>query len=162
MHTVLASRTLADGFFWLFTYTLVWWLLTGGAGWGFGAPWIVAASALSLRLRLGPARIKLLHLPGFLVFFIRRLWAGGWDVARRALHPQCPLNPGWASYSLRSQNVQERILLSAMVGLFPGTLAAQIDGDQLRVHTLDLKGNWHQEIAALEAQLARLLGSPVL
>lgn len=150
-----------DGFSWLVTYTLIWWLLTGGTGWAFGLPWILAASALSLRLRLGPMRVKLLRVPGFVLFFSHRLWAGGWDVARRALHPQCPLSHGWASYPLRSKNDQVRTLLSAMVGLCPGTLVAQIDGDQLRVHTLDLGRNWHSEIATLEAQLARVLGSPL-
>ncbi|MDQ2078135.1 Na+/H+ antiporter subunit E [Marinimicrobium sp. ABcell2] len=159
MHTVLASKTLTDGFYWLLTYTIIWWLLTGGTGWAFGALWILGACAVSLLLRVRPKRFKLLRLPGFLTFFSYQLWAGGWDVARRALHPRRPLNPGWVKYSFHCTDPQERILLSAMVGLLPGTLASQVDGDQLCVHTLDLSQPWHHTVADLEVHLTRLLGT---
>jgi multicomponent Na+:H+ antiporter subunit E len=158
VHTVLASKTLTDGFYWLLTYTIIWWLLTGGAGWGFGTLWILGACAVSLHLRVRPKRFKLLRLPGFLIFFGTQLWAGGWDVARRALHPRRPLKPGWVDYPFRCTDAQERVLLSAMVGLLPGTLASQVDGDLLRVHTLDLNQPWQHTVAELEAHLTHLLG----
>ena len=52
-----------------------------------------------------------------------------------------------------------RLLLSALVGLLPGTLASRIDGGQLRVHVLDEQLPWQATIAELERRLERLLGA---
>jgi len=51
-----------------------------------------------------------------------------------------------------------RLLLSAMVGLLPGTLASRVDADEMRVHVLDERLPWQATVAELERRLERLLG----
>lgn len=151
-------RCWADGLGWALLYGMLWALFTGGSGWWLGVPGIMLAVGLSLWLGNRPWRLSLAALPGFLWFFICRMVMGGWDVARRALHPRCPLQPAWHQYSLTSQSPRVSRLLSAMVGLLPGTLASRIDGQQMRVHVLDERLPWQATIAELEGHLERLLG----
>jgi multicomponent Na+:H+ antiporter subunit E len=103
--------------------------------------------------------MRLGALPAFLGFFLKHMLLGGWDVARRALQPRCPLQPAWHPYSLSSQSPRVRLLLSALVGLLPGTLASRIEGDEMRVHVLDERLPWQATVVDLEQRLERLLGS---
>ncbi|MBA1264096.1 Na+/H+ antiporter subunit E [Stutzerimonas stutzeri] len=149
----------ADGLGWALLYGALWALFTGGSGWLLGVPSILSAVGLSLWLGIRPWRLSLTALPGFLRFFLCRMVMGGWDVAWRALHPRCPLQPAWHQYSLASQSPRMRLLLSAMVGLLPGTLVSRIDGEQMQVHVLDERLPWRATIAELEQRLERLLGA---
>lgn len=151
-------RGATDALFWSLIYTALWALFAAGQGWTLGAPTIALAVALSLRLGLRPLAMHPIALPAFLGFFLKHMLLGGWDVARRALQPRCPLQPAWHPYPLVSQSPRVRLLLSAMVGLLPGTLASRIDGQQMRVHVLDERLPWQATIAELEGHLERLLG----
>lgn len=144
--------------FWLLLYTGLWSLLTGAKGWYIGAPCVLGAAALSVWLNSPPWHIRLRVVPGFLLFFLGTLIAGGWDVARRAVQPRMPLDPAWVSYPLNISHPRFRLLLAAAVGLQPGTLAAAIEGDSLTMHVLDSKLPWLKGVAQLEQQLIRLLG----
>ena len=95
--------------------------------------------------------MRLGALPGFLTFFLRHMLLGGWDVARRALQPRCQLQPAWHPYPLTSRSPRVRLLLSALVGLLPGTLSSRIEGDRRAPA-------WQPTVAELERRLERLLG----
>lgn len=148
-----------QGLNWLALYTVLWFLLTGGAGWGFGLFCVLAAASISLRLGLSPYTLQLRHLPGFIGFFFRALWSGGWDVARRAYNPTLPLNPGWVSYPLTHNYPRVSLVLSAMVGLLPGTLCSRIVDQRLLLHVLDTEHPWQPTVSHLEARLLALLGA---
>ena len=137
-------------------YALLWLVLSNNQGWAFGAVFIVLAvtCALSARLTLPPMRWR--FLPGFLVFFLSRMLTGGTDVARRTVGMTPDVAPGWVHYPLTEASAFAHLLLSAMTGLLPGTLAARIEGDSMLVHTLDTRRDWHSDIASLESHLARL------
>ncbi|MFC3607510.1 Na+/H+ antiporter subunit E [Stutzerimonas tarimensis] len=150
-------RAVLDAGHWLVLYAVFWALFTEGQGWLFGIPCVLLASGLSLRLGLRPTRLKLIVLPGFLMFFIRSMVEGAWDVARRALHPQVPLAPAWVDYPLRCDSPSVRLLLPALVGLLPGTLVSEADGRVLRIHVLNLQQPWEPVVAELEQRLAALL-----
>lgn len=152
-------RRWVDGLGWALLYGALWAVFTGGSGWLLGVPGILLSVGLSLWLGIRPWRPSLTALPGFLWFFLCRMVMGGWDVARRALHPRCPLQPAWHQYSFASQSPQMRLLLSAMVGLLPGTLVSRIDGDQMQVHVLDERLPWRATVAELEQRLEWLFGA---
>jgi len=150
-------RRWLDGLGWVVLYALVWALFTQGGGWTLGVPSIVLAAWLSLWLGLRPWHPSLPALPGFLAFFLGKMAAGAWDVAMRAVHPKRPLQPAWLDYTLRSSSSQVRLVLSALVGLLPGTLASRVEGNRMRVHVLDQRQPWEATVKDLEQRLDRLL-----
>lgn len=152
------SMLLRHGSYWLLVYTLLWVLLSGATGLWFGLAYALAAAGLSLWLKLPPLGLRLLYLPRFLVFFLYETLLGAWDVAKRAFDPQLPIDPAWVTYSFHSADPRVRLLLSAMVGLMPGTLATHGDEAMLYLHILDKGQDWLTPVAQMEAQLARLLG----
>ncbi|GAB3381258.1 Na+/H+ antiporter subunit E [Azotobacter armeniacus] len=152
-------RSSASGFCWALLYTVLWALLAEGRGWELGAPMVLLATGLAVWLGLPLLRVHLPALPGFVLFFVMHMFAGGWDVARRALHPRLPLSPAWLDYPLACRSPRVRLLLSALIGLLPGTLSSQVDGDCLRVHVLDRRQAWQATVAELERRLARLCGA---
>lgn len=138
-------------------WLVLWALLSGNQGWAFGAPLAVFAACVSWQVSLHAEPVHLKHLPAFLGFFLAELFVGGWDVARRAWHPRLPIKPQWVHYQMSSTEPRVQLLLSAMVGLLPGTLASHFDGQTLCLHALDHRQNWYETIARLERKLDRLL-----
>lgn len=157
MEGVGKYRQWLDGLGWVVLYALIWALFTEGSGWSLGVPSILLAAVLSLWLGLRPWHPSLLAIPGFLSFFLGRMTAGGWDVAVRALHPRRPLQPVWLDYRFGACSPEVRLVLSALVGLLPGTVASRVDGDQMRVHVLDERQAWEPTVRELERRLQALL-----
>lgn len=147
-----------QGLYWLALYGLLWMLLTGGAGWGFGLVCTLAAAGTSLYLTASPYTLQLQHLPAGIGFFLHALWSGGWDVARRAYDPALPLHPGWVYYPLTQNHPRVNLVLSAMVGLLPGTLCSRIVDQQLLLHVLDTRHPWRPTVSRLETHLVQILG----
>ncbi len=136
---------------------VLWWALAGNRAWGFGLAFILCgalAGATLAPVRLW--RIKPLRLPGFIGFFLRQSWLGGWDVARRALRRDLPLEPRWARWPLGLPPGQPRTLMIGVVSLLPGTLSADLREDTLWVHSL--AGDPRPGLAELEQRVSRLFG----
>lgn len=136
----------------------LWGLLSQGQGWAFGIPLAAMAAFVASGLQLDWRPLQLRPLAALLGFFLRELFSGGWDVARRALHLRMPIDPAWHRFPLTSRNRHVHLLLSAMVGLLPGTLASHYEEQVLHVHVLDQQQDWQDVIARLETLLSRLLG----
>jgi multicomponent Na+:H+ antiporter subunit E len=137
----------------------LWWTLTGGAAWGFGAPVIAAAVGVSLALQ--PARRVRLRPWGLLRFvgyFLMQSPRAGLDVARRAFAPGLPLAPALLDFRLRLPAGPARTLLVNTMSLLPGTLSAGIEGNRLRLHALDTRLPVEQELRAVEARIAAIFG----
>lgn len=145
-----------------FAWLALWAVLSDAEAWTFGVPVAAIASMAGYRLRLRCGALRLQVLPVFLGFFLRELFSGGWDVARRALLPRLPIAPGWQTFTLATCDPRARLLLSAMVGLLPGTLSSHHDGRVLHVHALDQHQDWRRTVARLETLLSRLLGEQSL
>lgn len=150
-------RRWIDGLGWALLYAAIWALFAEGGGWAIGVPSVLLAVGLSLWLGLRAWSLTLLRLPGFVWFVLKHMGLGAWDVALRALHPGRSLQPAWIDYRLRCDSPRIRLLLSAMVGLLPGTLASRIEGDCMRMHVLDERQPWEATLIELEARLTRLL-----
>lgn len=139
--------------FWL----ALWALLSSNQGWEFGVPLALLATWASLKVKLQVGPVHLRYLPSFLGFFLAELFIGGWDVARRAWHPRLPIAPQWVTYEMTTEQPRVHLLLSAMVGLLPGTFASHFEGQTLYVHALDQRQHWRNTAQRLEQHLERLL-----
>lgn len=158
MRRTAQAHRMSDALYWTLLYAALWALFAEGAGWSLGMPSVLLAAVVSLWLGLRPLRLRLRALPGFAGFFLRHMLIGAGDVASRALRPRCPLQPAWHDYPLASSSPRVRLLLSALVGLLPGTLASGTAGEYMRVHVLDERQPWRPVVAELEQRLQRLLG----
>jgi multicomponent Na+:H+ antiporter subunit E len=147
-----------DGIFWLLCYSLLWVVLARG-GWAFAVPSVALATILTLWLQKTSLHLhfNFRQLPAFLIFFLKSMIAGAWDVALRALHPRMPVSPRWVEYRLVSTNPRTQLLCSVIVGLLPGTLAPEVDRGIMRVHVLDIRQDWQQTLRQLDQHLDRLL-----
>ena len=140
-------------------FAALWWLLNGGdaRSWVVGGPVVLAAAALSARLR--PERSWHWRLAGVLPmawFFLRESVRGGFDVARRALRPSLPLNPGTLQFHTRLPAGSPRLCFAGLVSLLPGTLVMGFEGNLLQVHALDCGPAAETELRALEHRVAAL------
>jgi multicomponent Na+:H+ antiporter subunit E len=51
------------------------------------------------------------------------------------------------------------VILANIVSLLPGTLSATLDGQALKIHVLDSRGDFMTELKALEQRVARMCGA---
>ena len=142
-------------------FAALWWLLTGGdaPSWIVGGPVVLAATALSLRLR--PEQSWRWRLAGVLPmawFFLHESVRGGFDVARRALRPSLPLNPGVLRFSTRLPAGSPRLFFAGLISLLPGTLVLGLEDEVLQIHALDAGPGVGEELLVLEHRVAALFG----
>jgi multicomponent Na+:H+ antiporter subunit E len=150
-----------DVFLSLMLAALLWWVLVGGdsASWVVGVPVVAAAVWSAWRLRSDDAgRISLRGLLRFIPFFLWESIRGGVDVASRVLRPRMAIRPGFISYTTALHTPAGRLLFVNCISLLPGTLAADIADDELRVHTLDIEGDTGRELSRLERRVAAVYG----
>jgi multicomponent Na+:H+ antiporter subunit E len=137
----------------------LWWLIVQGRSdaWLVGLPAVALAALASIRLGSQPLpRLSLTGLIAFVGLFLRESVSGGIDVARRTLGPGLRIDPGFRSYRLHISHPAARVLLINSIGLLPGTLAADLDGDYADLHLLDSSANPDQQLLRLEHAVARL------
>jgi len=143
--------------FWLLLYSALWLLLSRGNGLGFGFVFSLAATAVALRLELQPWTFRIIYLPACAAFFVRTLLQGAWNVGKRTVQINCHLKPAWVGYKFTCSDQRLQLLLCAVVGLLPGTLAARVEANTMYLHLLDIDMEWHSAVAGMERQLSRLL-----
>lgn len=149
----------------------IWILLVGTdpMAWIVGGPALIAATIASLLLTEGtPAgragsgghslARSLSGLPRFMPFFIWESLRGGLDVAARVMRPRLRIRPGMRIYRTRLRGHPARVLFIDCVSLIPGTLSADLRGDQLLVHALDVGMPVDADLRRLEERVARLFG----
>lgn len=137
----------------------LWWLLSDGdpASWVIGLPTVATAGWYAQRLGNGHGgAASLTGLLHFMPFFFRESLRGGGDVALRTLAPRMRINPGFTELRTKLRRQDARKLLVNCMNLLPGTLAADLRGDTLSVHLLDVAVNAEQELRRLERAIARI------
>lgn len=142
----------------------LWWLLSNGetSSWLVGIPVVSAAAWASHRL--GPVRFGGMSWSGlarYVAFFAWESVLGGIDVARRVITPRMRISPGFASYQIRLRQESARLLFANSVSLMPGTLAADLRGDFLEIHALDIDSDFSHELRRVEAAVGRVFGQVV-
>ncbi|MGB5717619.1 MAG: Na+/H+ antiporter subunit E [Gammaproteobacteria bacterium] len=137
----------------------LWWLIVQGRAdaWLVGLPTVALAALASVQLG-SPAlpRLSLTGLFAFLALFLRESIRGGSDVAFRTLGKRLRIEPGFRRYRLHISDPSARVLLINCIGLLPGTLAADLDGDHAELHLLDSSDSPDLQLLQLERAVARL------
>lgn len=144
--------------FWFLVLWLVLMPSAKPADLGVGFLAAVGATALSLRL-LPPSagRVRFGALMGFLPHFLWQSIVAGLDVARRALSPSMPLNPGLIHCRVRFPRGVARNEFAAITSLLPGSVPAGEDEDAIVYHCLDVTQPIAAQIADEERRLAGAL-----
>jgi multicomponent Na+:H+ antiporter subunit E len=140
-------------------FAVVWWALSDGSAqsWWVGAPAVALAVIASVAL-LAPVPLVWWQLLKFVPVFLWRSLQGGADVAWRALDPRLPIAPEMIDYPLRLPSGLPQVMLINIMSLLPGTLSAELEGQVLKIHVLDGRGDVLPELEALERSVARISG----
>lgn len=148
----------------LFVLAALWTLFTGARfdSWIIGLPVVVAAAVTAVRLSPYPTwRGSIRGLLRFGPHFVVSSILGGVDVAWRSLHPQLPIHPQLFEYQLRIPTGAARTFFISIVSLLPGTVSADVHGDQLLIHVLDSRGRVQEQLATLERVVAGLFATSI-
>jgi multicomponent Na+:H+ antiporter subunit E len=139
-------------------FACLWLILIGGspADLAGGAAAVVAATWTSLHLLPpGSWRFSLVDLARLALSFLYQSVVAGIDVARRALDPRLPLNPGFVTYPVRFPPGNARNVFATLTSLLPGTVPVSGDGGPLVYHCLDVTQPVASQLAEEEAALSR-------
>ncbi len=79
-------------------------------------------------------------------------------MALRALRPSLPLAPDLLNYTLRLPTSPARVFFSGVVSLLPGTMSAEFEGRELKVHVLWSEEEVLHNLRKLEERVAELFG----
>jgi len=105
-----------------------------------------------------PVRL-LVFIFAYVPLFIWQLLLANLDVARRVLSPKIPLNPGFVKIKTNLEGDFAKLTLANSITLTPGTLSVDVNGDDIYVHTVDVKGKTPEENKAIiSGTFEKLLG----
>lgn len=123
-----------------------------------GAVAVIAATWVSLQL-LSPAagRLRFGALVGLMPHYLWESVRGGLDVARRALDPRLPVNPGIVQCPLDLPRGLARNTFATITSLLPGTVPCGDQRDGLVYHCLDVDSPVVEQLREEERLLARAL-----
>lgn len=135
---------------------VLWMVLTEGRAFGAEALLVMAAAVVA-GMYYGPERVhrwRPVALIRFLLHFLRGSLRGGIDVAWRVLRVRMPIEPVVIRRRLRIEQGQPRTLLVSAISLMPGSMTADVEGDDLVLHLLspEMAG----EVDLLEARVDAL------
>ncbi len=125
----------------------------------FGIPAVLLGAGLVFILPARPG--WWLSLRGFVEFalwFAGQSIRGAVDVAWRAFTPTMPLDPGFRSFASALPDGAPRILFLNAITLLPGTLSAELSGDEVVVHMLDTSADLDADLRRLERRVSALFG----
>ncbi|OOG24733.1 cation transporter [Thioalkalivibrio denitrificans] len=138
---------------------LLWWVLTEGQGLASPFFWLAVLGAAGATLVLPLSRpfgLRPTALPRFAGYFLRASVMGGVDVARRALSPAMPLEPGFVRYTTSLPHGAALTFFMAVISLLPGTLSVRLQGRLLTIHVLDTGLPIRESLEALESHVSRV------
>ena len=139
----------------------LWVILTGSYTTDLLAGAVASCAATWASLRLLPPGSSGLRIPAcarLVLRFLRQSVVAGVDVARRALDPRLPIQPGFVSYQAGIQPGPARHMFTTLMSLLPGTVpvgSAETGG--LLIHCLDVGQPVAAQLAEEEALLARVI-----
>lgn len=124
----------------------------------FGLLATIAATSASLRLLPRTAgRVRFGALFAFVPHFLWQSVIAGSDVARRAMSPRMPLQPGLMLCRVGFPLGVARNEFAAITSLLPGTVPAGDEENAILYHCLDITQPVAQQVAAEEQRLVGAL-----
>jgi multicomponent Na+:H+ antiporter subunit E len=123
-----------------------WMALTGD--WSLAAAFLSTALAWLLMRLVRPLggtgfrRVRLLRLPGFLLYLAKEVLVANVKVAAAVVAPSGRLRPAIAAVPMRLDRDAEIALLANLITLTPGTLSLEVSPDRrtLYVHAMSTDG----------------------
>jgi multicomponent Na+:H+ antiporter subunit E len=143
----------------LLIFALLWQIVNPGdpQSWILGAPFVLAAALLSRQLQGKRIKgIRWLALVFFAVYFVRKSFAGGFDVACRVLHPRLNVAPGLVHFDTSLPEGLSRTLFIDVISLLPGTVSAGMEEDRIVVHAIDVNAGLESSLRDLERRVGNL------
>jgi multicomponent Na+:H+ antiporter subunit E len=142
-------------------FLILWMMLTGGNPTDLAAGAVAALAAAWTSLGLlppGTSRVRPAALSRLALRFIRQSVVAGVDVARSALDPRLPLNPGFVVYPVGLSRGPARNMFTTLMSLLPGTVPTGSDEKgRLLIHCLDVEQPVAAQLAAEEAMFVRVI-----
>jgi len=124
----------------------------------FGLLATIAATSVSLRLLPRAAgRVRFGALFAFVPHFLWQSVIAGLDVARRAMSPGLPLQPGFMLCRVGFPLGVARNEFAAITSLLPGTVPAGEEENAILYHCLDITQPVAEQVAAEERRLVGAL-----
>jgi multicomponent Na+:H+ antiporter subunit E len=74
----------------------------------------------------------------YLFVFTKELILSNLDVARRVLTPSLPIRPGFVMVKTKLKSKIGKLVLANSITLTPGTLTAEVKGNHLYIHWIDI------------------------
>lgn len=139
---------------------ILWWGLAGDDpnSWWLGVPASLVGAFISVKILPPVFSPRWRVVPRFLVYFLKHTVGGSLDVARRALHPDLPIDPATFHYPVRLPDGPPRLFFVTVVGLLPGTLCIAREGPGLFIHAVDCGMDVETELQRFEVLVAQMFG----
>ena len=121
---------------------------------------LATAAATWVSLKLMPPEAGRVRLGALLTLLPRFLWqslVAGVDVARRALSPAIPLQPGFVDYRPGLPRGSARLAFEAISSLLPGSVPTAETEQVIEYHALDLGQPVAEQLAAEEQAYSKAL-----
>ncbi len=127
---------------------LVWVLIT----WSAQAQELLTGAAITLVLTLllrsvypllsgiQPGIKPFFFMVVYVFIFIWQLILANIDVAKRVLSPRMPISPGIVKVKTKLKSPLAKMMLTSSITLTPGTLSLDVQGDEIFIHWIDVKG----------------------
>jgi Multisubunit Na+/H+ antiporter, MnhE subunit len=127
---------------------LVWVLIT----WSVQAQELLTGAAIAFVLTLlmrsiyplvggiKPGIKPFFYMVAYVFIFIWQLILANIDVAKRVLSPRMPINPGIVRVKTKFKSSLAKMMLTSSITLTPGTLSLDVQGDEVFIHWIDVKG----------------------
>ncbi len=141
------------------------WLILTAADVG---SWVIGLPFIALAILLQPSSetwffknspfLNIIGLVQFGYFFLLESLRGGLDVSSRVLAANPRVDPVFFDYSMRLQIPNAQLLFISSVSLLPGTLCADLNNNQITIHTLDQHMDTTQGIKRLEFLVGKIFG----
>lgn len=120
---------------------------------------VIAAFSSARLLPCAGFRLNLLACVEMVLGLPLQIAVAGIDIARRALHPDLPLSPGFIEYTSHFPEGVSRNAFTALVSMQPGSVPiAGHKGGDFMIHCLDDTRPVGAAVAADEARLSRAFG----
>lgn len=109
-------------------------------------------------LRRTPQRLW--RFTTYVVWLLGRVLVSSVEVARVALHPRMPMDPGFVRFATALSSPMARATLANSITLVPGTMTVRMDGDELLVHALWPGAAEDLRTAAMQRRIAHVFLEP--
>lgn len=157
-------KTLRSKAKWTLLLIATWLILTVAdlGSWVIGLPFIVLAILLQpdseTRFFKKSPFLNVIGLVQFGYFFLLESLRGGLDVSSRVLAAKPRVDPVFYDYSMQLQIPNAQLLFITSVSLLPGTLCADLNNNQITIHTLDQHMDTTQGMKRLEFLVGKIFG----